>query len=269
MTSDGNAQNLETFRSGFSIGIDKRLNNALLAGLLLATGDAKLTQRHNGNRIDLDDFVFGLYMQYQFLSELQLNSYIGLGLQKFKSKRQNLIGFDANQSPIYDFAKSEYDGNSAFWNVELIRPIHWRPGIAFMPGIAVDLRYAHADAFTESGYFNTHIGSSNVDQVFFRAGFNSLWKINDRFRLETQSWYSRQIGGNDTLSMNMAIPVPGVIKPANLKGIKAGRDSVALGVGSRYYLSEKKQTQLILDYVFERGNRTKAHVVNLGFNYNF
>ncbi|MDR1478494.1 MAG: hypothetical protein LBJ00_06080 [Planctomycetaceae bacterium] len=270
MTSDGNAQNLETFRSGFNIGIDKRFNNALLAGLILSTGDAKLTQRQNGNKIDMDDFVFGLYMQYQFLNELQLNSYIGLGLQQFKSKRQSLLGFDQNTStPIYGFTKSEYDGDSAFWNIELIRPIHWRSGIAFMPGVAVDVRYAHTDSFAVNDYLQTKISGSKIDQIFFRAGFNSLWKINDRFRLETQSWYSRQIGGNDSLSMSMSIPEAGIIKPAHLKGIKAGRNLASLGIGSRYYMTDKKQSQLIVDYIFERGDRSKTHVVNLGFNYNF
>jgi uncharacterized protein with beta-barrel porin domain len=270
MTSDGNAQDLETFRAGFNIGIDRRYGKALLAGIILSTGDGKLTQRQNGTRIDMEDYVFGFYMQYQFLSELQFNSYIGVGTQSFKSKRKVLSSFDANDNtPIYSFAQSEYNGDSAFWNTELVRPIHWRPGIAFMPAVAVDVRYAHTQAFNENDYFNTHISSSKINQILIRTGFNSLWKINDRFRLETKSWYSRQIGGNDTLAVNMSIPQFANIKPANIKGIKAGRDYVSLGIGSKYYITDKKQSQLIVDYIFERGNRSKAHIVNIGYNREF
>ncbi|MDR2169479.1 MAG: hypothetical protein LBP59_04985 [Planctomycetaceae bacterium] len=266
MKSDGNAQNIETNTSGFNIGADKQYGNALLAGILLATGNAKLSQPQNGNKIEMENLIFGIYLQYQFINEIQLNTYIGFGTQKYDSKRYALQNIDAaTYAHAYGYSKTEYDGDSAFWNIELVRPIHWRPGIAFMPAVAVDARYAHTNSFDENDYFKTHIKSAAIDQIMFRAGLNSLWKINDRFRLETQSWYSRQIGGNDTIATNMSIPGAN-ITPANLKGIKAGRDFATLGVGSRYYLTNKKQSQIFLDYVFERGNRSKAHAVNIGYN---
>jgi uncharacterized protein with beta-barrel porin domain len=268
MSGDSNAQTINTQRSGLNIGIDKRFGKALLAGILLSTGDAKLTQKHNGNRIDMEDVVFGFYTQYQFLNEVQLNSYIGLGIQKFNSKILTVTGIDNNYDLNYNYVKSQYDGDTAFWNVELIRPIH-KSNVAFMPGFGIDIQYAHTKSFNVNDQFNTHISSSKINQIMVRTGFNSLWKINDRFRLETQSWYRRQIGGSDTLAMNISVPGINSVKPASLKGITAGRDYITLGIGSRYYLTNKKQSQLMLDYVFERGNRSKAHFINLGYNYNF
>ncbi|GHT26443.1 hypothetical protein FACS18942_03910 [Planctomycetales bacterium] len=241
-------------RTGTNAGVDYRITGSLQLGMVFGYADSKLYQ--TGNRIDLDDYTMGIYARKKLTDMLELNGFVGYGEQNYSAHRQTFGGT----------ARSRFDGNSLFATLELVRPLQLRKSFTLFPTWALDYQTANTDAFAESGTIMPQVfESSELEQTVMRFGINSQWQWSDNARFDSRLQYGRQIGGADITSIRTAFPSVSTVEPLTLGGTRLGRDRLNVGVGGRYYLTDSKRSILVGNYDFDRGNRSKSHTAELGF----
>ncbi len=250
--SDGNAVGYDGQRGGVMVGVDTKLSSYALAGLAFGYGNPRAS---NGiGKIEADDYTFALYSKVRLVRGLYMNSFLGYGHQEYKYRR-----YAAGQQ------KTKYDGDSMYASVEFFRPLKLRNGLTLFPLFAVDFQKAWIDGFTETAPNSLlNVAKSDLDQTVLRIGLNSKYITGDRFNLRTRLQYGVQVGG-DTQGRALTSLMVNPGESRMLTGVNLGRNTLNVGFGGDWYVSQKKRTRLFADYDFDLGENAMAHTGQLGF----
>ena len=256
-SSDGQARQYGITRTGMNVGLDRLITQSFSAGFLFDYSTPHLYQE--GNRIKANDYVFGLFARKRFDNIWDTNCFLAYGNQMYRGDR---ITYDG-------IVQSKYGGDSWYATAELIRRTKLTKEFTVLPTLAIDFQTAQTKAFAESGSsrFRHVYERGELSQTVMRLGLNSLWRINERIRLDTRLQYGRQIGGSDTPSIRSVLATSSIDNPMTFQGVALGYDQLNVGVGGRYFMSEAHRSLVFGNYNFDRGNRSLAHSAEIGFQY--
>ncbi|MDR0391350.1 MAG: autotransporter domain-containing protein, partial [Planctomycetaceae bacterium] len=230
--------------NGIMIGLDRTIDNKLLAGAFFGYGNP---QAHNSvGKIQTTDCTFGAYGQWRFAG-IHANTFLAYGSQHYKLQ-QNLNN-------------TKYNGDSLYASLELLKPIYCHNNFAIAPLIAIDFQKAWTDGFNINvTEFPLAIDESEISQTMFRVGFNSNYQ-NIRTRLQ----YSYQFAGN-VYSISPTSIVGGKNK-RNITSVNLGRNSLNAGLGVDFKIYGN--TKLFADYDLKIKTHTITHSAQIGLITNF
>ncbi|MDR0608995.1 MAG: autotransporter outer membrane beta-barrel domain-containing protein, partial [Planctomycetaceae bacterium] len=251
---DGNADRFNVSRTGMMIGAAHCLSPELSVGGVFGYGNARLHQL--SNKIEADDYTFGLYAQSQLNRQWQFNSFVSYGNQNYQGDRYLLN----------NFVQSDYNGNSFAATLELVRSLNLANQFTLLPTFAAEYQRAATNNFTETGTTGLmhHFASGSTDQFILRFGLNSHWQYSQYAGLHTRLQYGRRMNNSNNNAVHGTI-TGSTASEMILYGVKWNRDLLNIGVGGHYQIDQKGNLQLFGNYDFDRGNRSKSHTAELGF----
>jgi len=252
--SDDN-QNQRFSSDGISIGVDRRFNNQLAAGLGIGLGSSESDIGDNGAGTSADATSIAAYLSYQQTPDLYIDSVLGFAALDFDSRRYDAVG-DA-------LAESSRDGSQLFASISL--SYDWsRNDFSLRPYARIDLSNTTLDSVTESGgVFNLDYDEESYDTNRLSFGLlaeaphvtNFGWVV-PHLRLELQvedegnrqadvSYVGASAGQTDTISPQAA-----------------DDNKILLGIGSDFNL--RSGVQISAEY---RGSFSSGDENDQSFNF--
>lgn len=267
-------------RNGGVLGINKQLGDRTVGGLVFGYSNPYLYDRRE--KIDLDDFQFGVHVQRRLGDHWEFGFFIGGGTQDGDSWRTALHTENGVQN-AYRF-RGDYDGNTLSSTITLSRVIKLGERSALRPTIGIDTEHAWFFRFTENAYQslaerenalekNLNISRrtylrSYYDRTMVRIGAmaqtgGSEWGLNGRL------FYSPQIGGAKTADTRILLnDLPGN-GTANVESLPLGREFVTIGAGGHLILNKKKTLVLYADYNANLFKYATTQNIAAGVQYSF
>ncbi|MCL2742939.1 MAG: autotransporter domain-containing protein [Planctomycetaceae bacterium] len=289
--SDDNGRSFGIERSGFQIGFDKRVAQNTSLGFVLGQSSPNL--RTADDRIEGNDFQFGLYGGTMIGYYVEMKGFIGFGHQTYKSNRSVYFPNDPIISdcgaPVVDpiasacggassayraiggvqrsmTAHGRFDGDTFNFSFEVARPLFL--GFAILrPTIGLDSEHAYRYAFTETGdAIAMQWDRASLSRTRMRLGFGMESCTFDRAIFKGYLGYSANLGGNDYATaagqfVNVHAPKQAV------RSVAVGKSYFDAAVGTKIFLNASKTLALDANYNASIADRWSEHLGDVGFIY--
>ncbi|MDR1478040.1 MAG: autotransporter domain-containing protein [Planctomycetaceae bacterium] len=248
---DSNAWSYDVERGGMFVGMDMKVGDRITSGLVFSYGSPRVSNRIG--KITADDISFGIYSKFRVFWDCSVNVFLGYGVQNYK---YNHIGYTA-----------DYDGESLYASMEVVRPIQFYTYGQLIPLVALDFQKAWTDAFVEGNaaspsYFDLRFGKSSIDQAVLRFGLNSKIMPTRQFQLRTRLQYGLQVAGDLYAATNTSFIVNPTVSQ-NIRSVKRGRNNLNIGLGTDFYTTNES-TRIFLDYDYDYNKNANAHSFQIG-----
>ncbi|MDR2168945.1 MAG: autotransporter domain-containing protein [Planctomycetaceae bacterium] len=250
VSGDKDAWGYDVDRGGMFVGVDTRLGDRIISGLTFSYGAPRISNRIG--KIAADDISFGIYSRFRLFWECSVNVFLGYGVQNYKYNRAGYT--------------TDYNGDSLYASMELIKPMQVYAYGQLIPVVAIDFQKSWSDAFVDGDAELTDlvlkIGKTNIDQTILRFGLNSKITPTRQFQLRTKLQYGLQVAGDLYASANTSFALNPTITQ-NIRSIKKGRHNLNIGFGTDLYTADET-TKFFLDYDYNYNKRSNAHTIQLG-----
>lgn len=259
--SDPNSRPYGIARTGFIMGVDRRYNRDMVAGLVF--GFSNPTLKMDADRVEARDFQVGAYIGQRLPLGAEFKGYVGFGLQGYDSER-HLSDPLLVTGPTK--LKASYQGDSFDASLEILRRTALGRWFSLTPIAALDILTTTQGGNTESG---DSVLAGDYDRVRFgraliRAGARLRYE-NDYSSLFFQMFYSVKFAGEDAPETKFRfVGAPGDA-PMTVRGVDPGSSYLGLGCGLRFYLNTKKTRQLMAHYDLSVANQLDSNTGSLGF----
>jgi hypothetical protein len=256
--TDGNSSRYGISRTGLLIGMDHQKTGDTRIGSLFGYFAPYLWQ--DSDRIEADDYHFGMYFQKQRLGT-EFYGYLGYAHQEISSSRY------IDVSAVDGSAPSRYtgntSGNSFLMNFEISKPRYYGSNMVVRPLIGLDYYYTSQNGFAEdgAGIFGLRYDRANYDQLFLRFGMNfkaETFRSSKTFRIQ----YINQVGGQ-AYPDSVSYFVGGNGTSMNIRGVNLGHDYLNLGFGLNVFRDPALNRSLSFDYDANMSRRMTSHGVSL------
>lgn len=258
LDSDKNTTGGEGHRGGFMLGsgLPTGTKEALLG---LSFGYSAGQYKQSGDKVDLNDFQFGVYGGANlFQRNLQIRGYVGYGIQNYESERT--VAIENLGTP--QFASGDTDGTSICAAIMLIRPLDMSNRWMLKPTVGIDVERLEQDGFTETGEAAWQYGDVNLTRTMMRFGVTSDYTYR-RAELTGRVFYGVKVAGDSYASswhINPSNPAYGF----NISSIDIGPSVVDIGFGGNFGLNARRTSLLFLDYNGAFGRNNNSHTASLG-----
>ncbi|MGL4594991.1 MAG: autotransporter outer membrane beta-barrel domain-containing protein [Thermoguttaceae bacterium] len=279
--SDGNSDTFNIARTGVMVGAEWNLTTYSVLGGMAGYANSNLKQI--SDKVGSNDYLLGLYFVCAPRNEWEFKTYIGLGMQDYKSDRyiQNGMVYDNNGNRgVSDIYRGTTAGNSFNFSMELARPLELHKTFILRPTLGLDSQYVWQNGYMENDMKNipvslgTNIYALQYDRMnysrsLFRAGFSSETS-GVRGGIRMRAFYVTNITNDNyvTSKANFATGGSGF----NVRGVDFGASYLNFGVGANYWLDGEHTSSLFLDYdsnIYNVSHKVNAHIFNIGFVQNF
>ncbi|HBT75624.1 MAG TPA: hypothetical protein DEB39_01585, partial [Planctomycetaceae bacterium] len=242
--------------SGSILGVDKKVTMNTTLGLVMNFTEPRLNSRFG--RIRAHDWGMALYAKHFISDSVYVNAYLGFGHQEYDYERYEMAG-------KYE---ADYDGNSLYTSVELVRPIFWKRGGTLLPLIAFDYQKSWASDFEETGgLFAKRVTDGELESTQIRFGLNSRWQLREVFSLDTRLQYGRELSNSPYGTVKATFLSAPDAGPMKLHGVDLGVDFLNVGFGGQVYLNACRTIYMFGDYDYDVGNKGVANTFQLGLVY--
>ncbi|MDR2346868.1 MAG: autotransporter outer membrane beta-barrel domain-containing protein, partial [Planctomycetaceae bacterium] len=237
-------------RGGMFIGLDAKLGDRIISGLMFGYGNPHISNRIG--KISADDIQFGIYSRFRLFWECSVNVFLGYGVQQFKY---------TNSISAYT---TDYGGDALYASLEVFRPITIYTHSQLIPIAAIDFQKAWSDAFVEGDQNNLglQIGKSDINQAILRFGLNSKIVPTRQFQLRTRFQYGLQVSGDLYASAPTNFSVNPTITQ-NIRSVKRGRHNLNIGIGTDFYTLDDS-TRFFFDYDYNYNQKSNSHAIQIG-----
>ena len=190
-------------------------------------GYEDLTGTNAADRINGDDYYFGLYAVHVFRNGSDLRTVFSYGWQDFASQR---LGADGNH---YNMA---FKGNTAELNIEFGQR-HYFSRWSTRPSVALDwyLSHLHSGRETPAGNSALRYDSTDLSQLHFRFGTDLRYSCG-RLTLDSGLYYSYDMLGK---TPRTGVADSGGMLRSTLVGSELGRSTISYNFGASWMVNNK------------------------------
>ncbi len=258
-SSNLSGYNYDTFGSCF--GIDRRINEQLLVGMILGFSKTDVDIASSRDSTDVDSSHFGLYSSYDAI-DWYLDTSLAYSINEYDGKRHIDVG------AIHEIADAEYDGQQFGAAVEF--GLRYREDNSLIePLVGFDFVHDHKDGYSEKGApsSNLHVESSNFDSYKSSVGARFVKMFSKEscgcdIRVEVLGKWIHEFG--DTRAETTSY-FSGFSSGFTAKGDEIDRDSALLGVGMKAFLNDR--SNLFCNYKTTLNKDNGSFLISGGFEY--
>lgn len=268
LKSDGNAREAGVSRTGFQMGVDRRIAQNASVGLAVGYHRAYLHQEDD--RVQFGDLQIGAYGGAMFGNYFEVRSYLGLGLQSYDSTRIGRLA-DLGTHDLSQTAFGKADGHGIYFTTEVARPIFFGPVIV-RPTLAIDSETAVRKEFTESGDdIALRVNRATYSRTRFRIGssFETNPMPTSRVMLNSRVFYAVQLDGKDYASVDSQFKSVFADPGQTAYSIKTGIHYIDVGGGMKAHLNKARTLSGLLQYDGSFSEYTFTNTVALGMMFVF
>ena len=280
MADDGNSFKYNYYRNGAMVGSEWNLSpNAVIGGVVMVNDS---TLKSWNDKVNSQDYVFGLYFVTAPFDQFEIRSFLGTGVQSYKSDRyirnsDVFIGLGGSMNGVNDVFginehyESETRGHSFNYALEFARPFTVNPNFVIRPTAGFEYQGMHQKGYTEqlrqgtaaswtnnssniaqgceaegvtSGSYAMRYRNLNFGRFLLRAGF-STESYFARGGVQLRAYHILRMAG-DRFPISTQSFVSGS-RDFQVRGGEFGYNQWQLGAGTHFWLNQDRTATLFLD----------------------
>ncbi|WP_205746406.1 IPT/TIG domain-containing protein [Dyella amyloliquefaciens] len=255
-TQPGSSDNGVDFStSGVSVGVDKRINDAIALGAGVGYGHDTSDIGRHGSRSTTDSYSAALYASYRPIANVYLDGLLGYQWLSFDSRRY--VTGDGS------LATGSRDGTQWFGSLALGYE-HRTQDWLLSPYARLDLSNARLDAYTEQGQVTDTLSydRQTVKTTTGNLGLRAEWTVKTEYGLwlpTLRAEYEHDFQGSSVAAMRYADLLAGPLYQTSLAGQSSNRTLLGAGI----QLQTLKGWLLRFEYqnLFESSTRSNQSVL--------